>query len=407
VTILQNSHQRRQPLGFSLTTYLRSLDWILLGATLALVVYGLLMLYSATHADTNISSPFYYVRSQAVGLLLGLVFLVMLSLVDYTRIARWQIYLYGATLLLLILTLAIGTGDQTVGANRWIALPFFRLQTSELAKFLLILALGAVLAEGVELRHRLRFVILCVVYVLIPCVLVFLEPDLGTAMAFIAILVVMLVVWGIRLPHLGALAGAGVVAAVVVLRILPGAFGIHLLKDYQISRLTLFLDPERDPSGVGYQLIQSKIAVGSGMFTGKGYLNGTQTHLNFLPAHHTDFIFAVIGEELGFVGSMLLLGLFAVVIWRAFRIARLSSNLFGTLVAAGVAGLLVFQVFVNVGMTIGIMPVTGIPLPLVSFGSSSLVVFLMAIGLLESVHVHSVAQADQIRSRAPERAGGF
>jgi len=389
--VLQNARERRQPLGFSLGTYLRSLDWILLAATLALVVYGLLMLYSATHADTNISTPLFYVRSQAVGLVIGLVFLIMFSVVNYQRIARWQMYIYGAALLVLILTLVIGTGEETVGANRWIQLPFFRLQTSELAKFLLILSLGAVLAEGIELRHRLRFVILCVVYVLIPCALVYLQPDLGTAIAFIAILAVMLVVWGVRLPHLGILAGAGVVATVMVLRILPSAFGVHLLKDYQVRRLALFLDPESDPTGLGYQLIQSKIAVGSGMFTGKGYMSGTQTHLNFLPAHHTDFIFSVIGEELGFMGAILLLGLFAVVIWRAFRIARLSSHLYGTLIAAGVAGVLVFQVFVNVGMTIGIMPVTGIPLPFVSFGSSSLVVFLMAIGLLESVHVHSVA----------------
>jgi rod shape determining protein RodA len=201
----------------------------------------------------------------------------------------------------------------------------------------------------------------------------------------------MLVVWGIRLPHLGILAGASVLAVVMVLRVLPSAFGVHLLKDYQLKRLTLFLDPEKDPGGLGYQLSQSKIAVGSGMFTGKGYLEGTQTHLNFLPAHHTDFIFAVIGEELGFMGALLLLGLFAVIIWRALRIARLSEEMFGRLIAAGVAGILIFQVFVNVGMTIGIMPVTGIPLPFVSFGSSSLVVFLMAIGLLESVHVHSVA----------------
>lgn len=391
VTVLQTAREKRQPLGFSLGTYLRSIDWILLGATLALVVYGLLMLYSATHTDT--SSSLYYVRSQSFGMALGLVFLIILNVIDYQMFARRQIYIYGLTLLLLVLTLVIGVGGEAggVGANRWIQLPFFRLQTSELAKLLLIISLGAVLAEGVQLRHRFRFVILCVGYVLIPMALVFLQPDLGTALVFFAILAVMLVVWGIRLPHLGILAGAAVVAVVFVLRILPGFFGVHLLKEYQLQRLTLFLDPESDPSGLGYQLTQSKIAVGSGMFTGKGFMDGTQTHLNFLPAHHTDFIFAVIGEELGFMGALLLLGLFAVIIWRAFRIARLSRNIYGSLVASGVAGVLIFQVFVNIGMTIGIMPVTGIPLPFVSFGSSSLVVFLMAIGLLESVHVHSVA----------------
>ena len=388
--ILQTARERRQPLGFSLSEYLRGLDWVLLGATIALVVYGMLMLYSATHADTNISSSTYYVRSQLVGLVIGLVLMVFLSVIDYQWLARRQIYIYGFMLLLLVITLFAGSGGETVGANRWIELPFFRLQTSELSKLLLILSLGAVLAEGVQLRHRFRFVVLCVFYVLVPAILVFLQPDLGTALVFFAILTVMLVVWGIRLPHLGILAGAAALGAVMVLRVLP-SLGISLLREYQLQRLTLFLNPESDPTGLGYQLTQSKIAVGSGMFTGKGFMEGTQTHLNFLPAHHTDFIFAVIGEELGFMGSVLLLGLFAVIIWRAFRIARLSQHMYGSLIAAGVAGVLMFQVFVNVGMTIGIMPVTGIPLPFVSFGSSALVVFLMAIGLLQSVHVRSVS----------------
>jgi rod shape determining protein RodA len=391
INVLQTANEKRQPLGFSVTTYLRSLDWILLGATLALVVYGLLMLYSATHADTNISSPFFYVRQQAVGLILGLFFVVLLSVVNYRWFARRQIYIYGFTLLLLVLTLVIGHGSETVGANRWIQLPFFRLQTSEVTKLLLVLTLGAVLAEGVELRHRFRFVILAVVYALVPSALVFLQPDLGTALVFSSILVVMLVVWGIRMSHLGILAGVVAVVGVVVLRLIPAVFGVQLLKDYQVERLTVFLNPESDITDAGYQLSQSKIAIGSGMFTGKGYLEGTQTHLNFLPAHHTDFIFAVIGEELGFLGSVLLIGLFAVIIWRAFRIARLSQDMYGSLIAAGIAGVLVFQVFVNLGMTIGIMPVTGIPLPFISFGSSALVVFLMAMGLLQSVHVHSVA----------------
>jgi rod shape determining protein RodA len=389
--VLQHARERRQPLGFSLGGYLRGMDWILLAATLALVTFGLFMLYSATHADTNISTPFYYVQSQGIGLVIGLVMLLMLSVANYRLLARWRTYIYVAALLLLVATLFIGSGSKTVGANRWIQLPFFRLQTSEVAKLLLILALAGVLAEGVALRHRLRFVIVCVLYMLVPTVLVFMQPDLGSALVFAAILVTMLVVWGIRLPHLGILAGAGVLGVVMVLRVLPSAFGIHLLKDYQLQRLTLFLDSQKDPTGLGYQLSQSKIAVGSGMFTGKGYLQGTQTHLNFLPAHHTDFIFAVVGEELGFMGAIFLIGLFAVIIWRALRIARLSEDMYGRLIAAGIAGVLVFQVFVNIGMTIGIMPVTGIPLPFVSFGSSSLVVFLMAIGLLESIHVHSVA----------------
>jgi len=361
-----------------------------LGAVLALVTYGLFLLYSATHADTNISSPFYYVRSQAVGLVLGFVLLIIISLSDYRWVRRFRTYIYGANLLVLLLTLVIGSGSQEVGANRWIELPFFSLQTSELAKLLLVLSLAGVLSEGAELRHRFRFVLFTVIYVAMPSVLVFLQPDLGTALVFGAILITMLVIWGIRLPHLGILGAGTVIGAALLLRVFP-ALGLQVLKDYQLKRLTLFLNPDSDPTGFGYQLTQSKIAIGSGMFTGKGYLKGTQTHLNFLPAHHTDFIFAVLGEELGFLGAMLLLGLYLVVIWRCLRIARLSTDLYGRLIAAGVAGAILFQVFVNVGMTIGIMPVTGIPLPFVSFGSSALVVFLMAIGFLESIHVRSVA----------------
>jgi rod shape determining protein RodA len=389
--VLRAAQERRQPLGFSLGTYLKSMDWILLGATLALAVYGLFMLYSATHEDPTLSTPFFYVRSQAIGLALGLVLLITLSIANYKWFARWQRYIYGAGLVLLVLTLLVGSGKETVGANRWLEVGSFRLQTAELVKFMLIVALGAVLVEGAELRHRFRFVVLCIVFVLVPGALVFLQPDLGTSLALVSILLVMLIVWGIRLPHLGILAGAGVAAVVLVLRVLPRVFGVNVLKDWQLARLEVFLDPEKDALGDGYQLIQSKIAIGSGMFSGKGYLKGTQHNLNFLPERHTDFIFAVIGEELGFLGAALLLGLFVIIVWRAFRIARMSRDLYGTLVASGVAGVIVFQVFVNVGMTIGIMPVTGLPLPFVSFGSSSLVVFLMAIGLLESVHVHSVA----------------
>ncbi len=250
-SVLQTGRERRQPLGFSLGAYLRSLDWILLAATLALAAFGLFMLYSATHADPNISSPFFYVRSQGIGLVLGFVFMIILSVVNYQHIARWRTYIYGLTLVLLVLTLVLGSGDETVGANRWLELPFLRLQTSELAKLLLILSLGAVLAEGVELRRRLRFVILCVVYTLIPCALVFLQPDLGTALVFLAILMVMLIVWGIRLSHLGLLAGVGIFAIVFALRILPSVFGVSLLKDYQMNRLTTFLNPENRSHGPG------------------------------------------------------------------------------------------------------------------------------------------------------------
>lgn len=384
--MLQRSDKRTAP-GFSLVRYLSNLDWILLVAVAGLVAFGLAMIWSATRLDPNLSAPGGYVRSQLQGVLLGLVALVAVSLVDFSWLTRWRHHVYGLTIFLLLVTLVIG--DERMGARRWIDLVVFDLQTSELAKVLVIVAFGAVLADGVELRHRFRFVVLGVLYVAFPAAFIFLQPDLGTALVFVVVLLSMLLVWGARWLHLAVLLAGGLAVVVAVLRVLPSTFGIHLLKPYQLQRLVVFLDPERDPTGPGYQLLQSKIAIASGLVTGKGYGQGTQTGLNFLPAHHTDFIFSVIGEELGFLGASLLLLLYLVVLWRAFRIASLSRNLYGTLLATGVAGVMLFQVFVNLGMTIGIMPITGVPLPFVSFGSSSLVVFLMAIGVLQSVHVHS------------------
>lgn len=372
----------------TVSSYLRNLDWVLLLATLGLVAFGMAMIYSATHLDLNLPSPTYYVRSQALGLGLGLVALVGLSLLDFSRLARWRTAMYGGIVILLVLTLLVGA--QRMGARRWLALPLLPdLQTSELAKLVIITAFAGLLADGVKLRARFRFVILAVAFVGLPAVLVSLEPDLGSALVFAFFLIGMLLVWGVRWTHLAVLVGSGVLAVVAVLRILPTALGIRLLKPYQMQRLMVFIDPGQDQSGAAYQLSQSKIAVASGMFSGKGYGRGTQTMLNFLPAHHTDFIFAVIGEELGFVGCALFLGLYLIVLWRALHIAALAKSLFGTLIAVGIAAVVLFQVFVNVGMTIGIMPVTGVPLPFVSFGSSSLVVFLAAVGLLESIHIHS------------------
>jgi rod shape determining protein RodA len=386
VSVLHRSPTRVSR-GFSLTRYLANLDWVLLAATLALVAFGLAMIYSATYGDSNIDDSGYYLWGQALGLTLGLIALIVLSLVDFSVFAGLRRYLYWGTTAMLLLTLVVGA--ERMGARRWIALPFFDVQTSEIGKILIVLALAGLLVQGVELRGSLRFVLKAVAYVALPAALVFLQPDLGTALVLVAVVMAMMLVWGIRWSHLALLSGAGLVAVTMVLRVLPRSFGIELLKPYQTERLTVFLNPEHDTSGAAYQLVQSKIAVASGMFTGKGFMQGSQTNLNFLPAHHTDFIFSVVGEELGFVGSLVLLGLFLVVVWRAFRIAGMSKSLYGTLVAAGVIGMLVFQVFVNIGMTLGIMPITGIPLPFVSFGSNSLMVFLISVGLLQSVHVHS------------------
>ncbi len=373
--------------GFSMRRYLANMDWILLAATMGLVGFGLAMIYSATHADPGLTTPTQYVRSQSLGLILGSLALIGLTLIDFSWFSRLGKYLYWVNVALLGLTLVIGA--ERMGARRWIALPFFDVQTSEIGKVLLILALAAFLAEGVELRGSLRFVLKSVIYVALPTVLIFLQPDLGTALVFGAIFASMLLVWGARWSHMALLGGSAIGVMTLVLRVLPRTLGVELLKPYQTERLTVFLNPGQDTSGAAYQLTQSKIAVASGMFSGKGFMEGTQTHLNFLPAHHTDFIFSVIAEEFGFLGALVLLSLFLVIIWRAFRIAGSSKSLLGALIATGVVGVLVFQVFVNVGMTLGIMPITGIPLPFVSFGSNSVMVFLILIGLLQSVHLHS------------------
>lgn len=386
MSVLQRGADRPSA-GFSMGRYLANIDWILLVTTLLLVGFGMAMIYSATHADKNLSSPTQYVRDQSLGLIVGLLALVVVSLVDFNWFVGLKRYMYWGNIALLVLTLLVGA--ERMGARRWIATPLFDVQTSEPGKLMVVLALAAFLAEGVELRGSLRFLMKAVAYVALPALLVFLQPDLGTALVFAAVLGVMLLVWGIRWMHAALLGGSALLGVTLVLRVLPRTFGIELLKPYQLQRLTVFLNPNQDTSGAAYQLSQSKIAVASGMFSGKGFMEGTQTHLNFLPAHHTDFIFSVISEEFGFLGSAVLLLLFLVLLWRAIRIASASKTLHGTLIASGVIAILLFQVFVNVGMTLGIMPITGIPLPFVSFGSSSLVVFLTAVGLLQSVHVHS------------------
>ncbi len=373
--------------SLTLGAYVRSYDWLLLLSALTLSGVGLAMIYSATHADAGQGASMYYVRAQSIGLGLGFAVSLVLSLVDFERYARWQKHIYAGMILLLVVTLFIGTGRH--GAHRWIALPFFDVQSAELGKLLLIITLGAFLAGGVELRNRFRFVLLAVGYVALPALLVALEPDLGTSLVFIAIMSSMLLAWGINWRHAALLITGGALVAVAALRVLP-AMGVNALRDYQLQRLMVFVNPEHDTSGVGYQLMQSRIAVASGMFTGKGFTGGTQTHLGFLPESHTDFIFSVIGEEFGFLGAMVLLSLYLLMIWRILRIAGRSQSLYGSVMAAGVAGMLLFQIFLNIGMTIGIMPVAGVPLPFLSYGSSSLVVFWLAIGVLESIQVRSM-----------------
>jgi rod shape determining protein RodA len=273
------------------------------------------------------------------------------------------------------------------GSRRAVDLGFFQLQTSELGKVLLILTLSAFMVDRVRRLGERETTSRIVLLALVPAMLVVAQPDLGSGLVYLAIVTAVLFVAGTKWTHFAGLAGLGVIAVVVVLVAAP-ALGIELLKPYQMDRLTAFVNPTENLSGQGYQQAQSLVAIGAGGKTGRGEA-ATQTKLDFLPEHHTDFIFSVVGEEFGFMGAALVLSLFALLIWRCLRILTMSKNLYGSLIAGGITAMLMFQIFVNVGMTIGIMPITGVTLPLMSYGGSSVIVTFMALGLLQSIHAQA------------------
>ncbi len=366
-------------------SYLRHLDFTLLFASVALIVYGVAMVYFATRDDIE-GDPLAYARAQVINAAVGLVLLVVISVIDYEVYRRWQWALYGFAVLSIAAVYVVGT--VTRGSRRWIELPFFNLQPSQLGLFLVTVALGAFLVDRVELLGTRKITVAALVYAAIPAALVFFQPDFGTSTVYVALVLALLFFFGTPWTHFAALAGLGLAAFAAVVWMLP-IVGLELIKSYQMDRLLVFLDPGRDPGGTGYNVAQSMIAVGSGALTGRGE-QATQTTLDFLPEHHTDFIFSVIGERFGFVGAVVLLALYVLLLWRALRIATLSRDMYGSIMAGGVAAMLLFQMFVNIGMTIGIMPVTGIPLPFVSYGGAAMITFLLLVGLLESIHVRAM-----------------
>lgn len=373
-------------------TYLRHFDYLLLAAVLGLVGFGMVMIYSATHSDPQLASPFYYVKVQALATVMGAAAMIAVAFIDFRGLQAYRRQIYFGIIIMVLVVYVVGTAAQ--GSQRWINLGFFNLQPSELAKVGMILAVSAYLAERSQEGLDARTTMATLGYMLPPALLIFFQPDIGTMLVIVAVTMALLFVSGTRILHFAVL-GLGVgVGLFMVLKVLP-MIGIQIFKPYQVDRLLVFLHPDTDIGGSGYHLLQSKIAIGSGMVVGKGLYNGTQTQLNFLPEHHTDFIFSVLGEELGFIGGAILLLLYMVVIWRGLRIAVISETLFGALVAAGVVTMLLFQIFVNIGMTIGIMPITGIPLPFMSYGGSAMVANMVAIGLLESIHVRSRMAGDR------------
>jgi rod shape determining protein RodA len=364
------------------------LDPLLALAVLGLAGCSLLTLREATR-NLIPGNPHYYLDRQALYLGLGLAFMVVLSRVDYARLRQFKNAIYG-TLILSILAV-LGLGHAARGSTRAISFSFFSFQASELGKVLLIVALAALVVERSRALRARDTTLRVMIAALVPAMFVIAQPDLGSGMVYMVVAYVLLFIAGTSWRHLAGLAALVVVSLAFVLVAAPAA-GVHVLKPYQVARLTAFLHPSSNPQKEGYQQQESKIAIGAGQKTGRG-ANASQIPNGFVPESQTDFIFSAVGEQWGFVGAGLVLLLYGLLIWRALRILVMAKDLFGSLVAAGIAGMLMFQVFVNVGMTIGIMPITGVTLPLMSYGGSSVITTMLAVGLLQSIYVQARASA--------------
>jgi len=360
------------------------LDPLLLIATLVLTAISVYVVGTATRDDIA-GDPNYYAYRQAGYAAVGIVLMLLISRFDYSRVREWKVGVY--TLMIGSILLVSALGFSARGSKRAIELGFFNFQASELGKLLLVLALSAFAVDRMRRLGDRETTSRIMLLALIPAMLVVAQPDLGSGLVYVAIALVVLFMAGTKWTHFAALAALGAVAVAIVLAAAPAA-GVEVLKPYQVNRLTAFLNPTDNPREEGYQINQSLTAIGSGGKTGRGD-RATQTKLDFLPEHHTDFIFSVVGEELGFVGAAIVLSMFALLIWRALRILTMSKNLYGALIAGGITAMLMFQIFVNVGMTIGIMPITGVPLPLMSYGGSSVLVTFMALGVLLSIYARA------------------
>ena len=349
----------------------KDFDWILLGTATAIFIIGLLFLFSATYSK-NID----FVIRQIVWFLIGGLFFIAIININYRKIISMGYVFYFLVIILLLFVFFFGA--KRLGAQRWLEVGYFNLQPSEFAKLFITLALIQYLTEH-KIKKGAVNIAATFLFMLVPFVLILAQPDLGTALMLVPVFFTLLYIWGARLKHLFFLRGGGLVMS-------PLCW--FLLKDYQKERLMVFMNPDIDPLGAGYTVIQSRIAIGSGGVFGKGWLSGTQNQLNFLTERHTDFIFSVAGEEWGFIGGIILLTLYYILVRRAFEIARKTDDPCGVLAACGMATIIGIQVIVNISMTMGFMPVVGLPLPLVSYGGSSLLVTMIALGILESIAIH-------------------
>jgi rod shape determining protein RodA len=367
---------------------LRYLDPILLFASIGLIAFSVFTLASSTQHEIA-ANPNYFVVRQVLYGVLGIGLMIAVSRIDYTRLRELRVGIYAFMVGSIAFVFLVGTAVR--GSNRWIEFPLFQFQPSELAKILLCISLSAFVYERVRRPFGLRATAALLLLGLVPAGLVFLQPDLGTGIVLVSITLTILFVAGIPWQHFAVL-GAAVALLAGGAYLGGSAIGAHPLEGYQQDRLTAFLHPSDDPKDASYQVTQSKIAIGSGETSGRGD-DATQTELLFLPERHTDFIFAVIGERFGFLGAALLVFLYALLFWRAIRVMRIATSYYGVMIAGGIVAMLAFQALVNAGMNLGLMPVTGITLPLISYGGSSVLGTFLALGVLQAIHAHSRAES--------------
>jgi rod shape determining protein RodA len=391
----QRAGLQRHREGIALSNVVRSLDWVLVAGVIGLVAVGLWAISGVTRFDVP-GSPEHYLQRQIAYAVIGTFALLIGVVIDPDIYRRYWRPIFIGTIGLIAVVLLVGKAAR--GSTRWINVGFFTFQPSEFGKLLFVLAIAGYITERARGVATWRSTLRTVAFGLIPVALVFIQPDLGTALVYSAALAAMLFVCGTPWRQLTALGSVAVLAVVAVLWIGP-AVGVNFLKPYQKSRLTCFVHPTKCTVDARYNLEQSIAAVGSGQGNGRGVNNATQTRLNFLPEHGTDFVFASYSEQRGFIGASLLLALYLLVLWRGLRIVTVARDLYSAIVAGGIVVALLFQIFVNVGMTMGIAPITGIPLPFVSVGGSSMIANLAAMGVLLAIYARGRAARAASRRR--------
>jgi|1186.fasta_scaffold63816_1 rod shape determining protein RodA len=363
-------------------------DWVLVLSVVALSFIGAMLIWSATRARTSLTdgNQYAFLVRHALNFAIGLVLAIGAAITDHRRVRILAPVLYAASIVGLVLVLVPGVGSTINGSRSWIQLPFMSVQPSEFAKLAVIVGMALLIAEKSEADRnenaRTIDVAQAIGVAAVPVVLVMLQPDLGTVMVLGSIVFGIIAVSGVPKRWMLGLLTAGVVVAAVAIQ-------LQVLKEYQLARFIAFAHPSSDPQGIGYNVNQARIAIGNGGVFGQGLFHGSQTQNGFVPEQHTDFVFTVAGEELGLIGAGAVIVLFAIILFRGLRIAVNARDAFGRLVATGIVCWFAFQAFENIGMTLGIMPVTGLPLPFVSYGGSSMFACLLAVGLLQNIHLRS------------------